>query len=168
MQQIGLSSTKGPVLLPEVLTIQRRPSPKLMFMFPDKSLQFLQCLTAKVKFPSLLQAKMRFLLLTQIVFDGNGCFPGPPYHIQVDPSVTPKQAPCLPFPVCLKESFKQEINKVLQTGVLKPVNQATPWTNSFVLVEGKDKQGNLKLRICLHPTNLNKAIMCGAIPFQDP
>ena len=27
------------------------------------------------------------------VFDGIGCFPGPPYHIQVDPSVTPKQTP---------------------------------------------------------------------------
>ena len=36
---------------------------------------------------------------------------------------------------------------MLQVGVLKPVNQATPWSNSFVLVEGKDKLGNLKLRI---------------------
>ena len=27
------------------------------------------------------------------VFAGTGCFPGPPYHIQVDPSVTPKQTP---------------------------------------------------------------------------
>ena len=24
------------------------------------------------------------------VFDGIGCFPGPPYHIQVNPSITPK------------------------------------------------------------------------------
>ena len=48
---------------------------------------------------------------------------------------------------------------MLQAGVLKPVNQATPWINSFVLVEGKDKQGNLKLRICLDLTSLNKAIV---------
>ena len=46
---------------------------------------------------------------------------------------------------------------MLQVRVLKPVNQATPWINSFVLVEGKDKQGNLKLRLCLDLTNLNKA-----------
>ena len=46
---------------------------------------------------------------------------------------------------------------MLQAGVLKPVNQATPWINSFVLVEGKDKQENL--RLCLDPTNLNKAIV---------
>ena len=43
--------------------------------------------------------------------------------------------------------------------MLKPVHEATPWINSFVLVEGKDKSGNLKLRICLVPTNLNKAIV---------
>ena len=36
---------------------------------------------------------------------------------------------------------------------------ATPWIDSFVLVEGKDKSGNIKLRICLDPTNLNKAIV---------
>ena len=48
---------------------------------------------------------------------------------------------------------------MLQARLLKPVHRATPWINSFVLVEGKDKSGNLKLRICLDPTNLNKAIM---------
>ena len=45
---------------------------------------------------------------------------------------------------------------MLQAGVLKPVQDTTPWINSFVLVEGKDKSDNLKLRICLDPTNLNK------------
>ena len=82
-----------------------------------------------------------------------------PYHIQVDPSVTPKQTPCQPVPVHLKQPFKQEIHKMLQVGVLKPVHQATPRMNSFELVEGKDKLGKLKLRICLDPTNLNKAIV---------
>ena len=86
-------------------------------------------------------------------------FLGPSYHIQVNPSVTSKQIPCQPIPVHLMESFKKEIDKMLQAGVLKPVNQVTPWINSFVLVEGKDKLGNLKLIICLDLTNLNKAIV---------
>ena len=86
-------------------------------------------------------------------------FPGPPYHMQVDPSVTPKQTPCQPVPVHLKEPFKQEIDKLLQAGILKPLYQATPWISSFVLMEGKDKICKLKLRICLDPTNLNKAIV---------
>ena len=81
------------------------------------------------------------------VFNGIAHFPGSPYHIQVHTSVKPRQTFCQPIPVYLKEAFKKEIDKMLQVGVLKPVNQATPWINSFVLVEGKDKQGNLKLRI---------------------
>ena len=72
------------------------------------------------------------------------------------------------MPVHLKEPFKQEIDKMLQAGILKPVHYATPWITSFVLVEGKDKFGNLKLRICLDPTNLNKAIMCEPYYFKTP
>ena len=55
-----------------------------------------------------------------------------------------------------------------QAGVLKPVHQATAWINSFVLVDGKDKLRNLKLRICLDPTNLNKAIVCDPYHFKTP
>ena len=53
-------------------------------------------------------------------------------------------------------------------GVLKPVHQATPWINSFVLAGGKDKFGNLKLRICLDPTNHNKAIVYEPYHFKTP
>ena len=68
----------------------------------------------------------------------------------------------------LNEAFKKVINKMLQAGVLKPVNQASPWINSFLLVEGKDKQGNRNLRICLHLTNLNKAIVSETYHFKTP
>ena len=84
---------------------------------------------------------------------------GPDYHIQVHPSLPPKQTPCRPIPIHLKAQFQQEINKMLEAGVLVPVHGATPWINSFVLVESKDKLGNLKLHICLDPTNLNKDIV---------
>ena len=55
------------------------------------------------------------------VFEGVGCFPGPPYHIQLDPKIPPKQTPVRPVPVHLKEAFKQELDKMLQAGHLKPV-----------------------------------------------
>ena len=45
---------------------------------------------------------------------------------------------------------------MLQAGVFAPVNEATPWISSFVLVESEDKLGNLKLHICLDPTNLRQ------------
>ena len=55
--------------------------------------------------------------------------------------VSPKQTPCMPIPIHLKDAFKQELDKMLKAGVLKPVHEATPWINSFVLIEGTDKQG---------------------------
>ena len=40
------------------------------------------------------------------VFEGIGKFPGEPYEIQLDPKVPPKQTPCRPVPIHLKEAFK--------------------------------------------------------------
>ena len=50
---------------------------------------------------------------------------------------------------------------------MKPVHEATPWINSFILVESKDKStGKPKLHICLDQTNLNKAIICEPYYFH--
>ena len=57
---------------------------------------------------------------------------------------------------------------MLQVGVPKSVQEATPWINSFLLVEGKDKSGNLELQICLDFTNLNKAIVREPYQFKTP
>ena len=102
------------------------------------------------------------------VFEGIGKFPGPPYTIHLDPKVQPKQTPCRPVPIHLKETFKKELDKMVQAGVLKPVTEATPWINSFMLVRSKYKSGNHKLRICLDPTNLNKAIIQEPYHFKTP
>ena len=42
------------------------------------------------------------------------------------------------------------------------------WINSFVLAEGKDKLGGLKLCICLDLTNLNKVIIREPYYFKTP
>ena len=102
------------------------------------------------------------------VFEGIGKFPGPPYHIQVDPKVTPKQTPCRPIPIHLKDAFQKEINQMLQASVLLPVTKATPWINGFVLVEKRGNHGQVKLRICLDPTNLNKAVTREPYHFRIP
>ena len=57
---------------------------------------------------------------------------------------------------------------MLQAGVHAPVYEATPWINSFLLVESKDKLGKLKLCICFDPTNLNKVITREPYHFRTP
>ena len=76
--------------------------------------------------PKLRTSKDLILCEYPDVFDGIGNFPEQSYYIQIVPSVTLKQTPCHPIPVHLKEAFKQEINKMLQAGVLAPVNETTP------------------------------------------
>ena len=76
-----------------------------------------------------------------------------------DPNIPPTQTPVRPVPVHLKEALKQEIDKMLQAGHLKPVHEDTPWIDSYVFVEGKDKLGRLKPRICLNPKNLNVVVI---------
>ena len=102
------------------------------------------------------------------VIEGIGKFLGPPYTIHLDSSVQPKQIPCRPVPIHLKEAFKQEVDKMLQAGVLKTITEASPWINNFVLVESKDKSRNHKLRIYLDPTNLNKVIIREPYYFKTP
>ena len=116
----------------------------------------------------LITTKEQILTRFPDVFEGIGKFPGKPYEIQLDPKVPPKQTPCRLIPIHLKDAFKQEIDRMLKAGVLKPVQEATPWINSFVLVEGTDKQGKPKLHICLDPTNLNKAIIREPYHFKTP
>ena len=60
------------------------------------------------------------------------------------------------------------LTKMFQVDILKPVTESTPWINSFVLVESKDKSGNLKLCICMDPMNLNKAIIREPYHFKMP
>ena len=117
---------------------------------------------------TLVTSKEQILSSYPDVFKGNGKFLGPPYHIQVDPNITPKQPPGRPVPVHLKEAFKKEVDKMLKAGIVKPVHKATPWMKSFMLVEDKDRLGNLKLCICLNPTNLNKALVRELYHLKNP
>ena len=102
------------------------------------------------------------------VFRGIGQFSGEPYHIQIDAKLPLKQTPCRMVLVHQKELFKKELDKMVDAGILKPVHDSQPWINSFVIVESKDRQGKPKLRICLDPTNLNKAVIHKPYCFKTP
>ena len=93
------------------------------------------------------------------IFKGIGTFPGKPYHINMDPNVPPQHLPYRPVPVHQQDKFKKHLSEMLDAGIIAEVHDATPWINSFVIVETM-KDGQRKLQICLDPKPLNKAIMC--------
>lgn len=91
------------------------------------------------------------------VFTGIGCFPGPEYHIKLDPDVTPVQHPPRQVPVHLQPAYKSELARLVELGILKEVkDEYTPWINSAVVTP----KSNGSIRVCLDPRNLNQAIKC--------
>ena len=60
----------------------------------------------------------------------------------------------------------QKRNRQDASSIIKPVKEATPWINSFVLHGGKDKLGNPKLCICLDLMSLNKTVVCEPYHFK--
>ncbi|CAC5425393.1 unnamed protein product [Mytilus coruscus] len=88
------------------------------------------------------------------VFTGLGCLEKP-YHIKIDSSVSPVINPPRKIPAALREKLKGTLKEMEDKEVIRKVDEPTDWVNSLVVVE-KPKTG--KLRICLDPRNLNKAI----------
>ena len=104
------------------------------------------------------------------VFTGIGRFPGEPYQFKLDPNVPPKQVPHRSAPIHQQPALKAKIDEMLESGVLVRVepHEFTPWINSYVAVESVDKDGKLKLRVCLDPRNLNEAIIREPYKFITP
>ena len=67
------------------------------------------------------------------VFKGIGRFSGE-YHIEVDTSVPPVIHPPRRVPHALREPLRQELNSLVEKGILRQVTKATSWVNSFVCV----------------------------------
>ena len=99
-------------------------------------------------------AKKEDHIITQFsdVFQGLGCLAGD-YHIEVDPSVKPVQHLPQRVPLALKERLKAKIEDLEQRSIIKKVKDPTPWISSMVSVVKPDK-----LRICIDPKDLNRAI----------
>ncbi|XP_041867384.1 uncharacterized protein K02A2.6-like [Melanotaenia boesemani] len=88
------------------------------------------------------------------VFKGIGKFPGE-CNIHIDPSATPVVYPPRRIPFMLRDRLKQELDSMERDGIIAKVNEPTQWVNGLVVAE-KPRTG--KLRVCLDPRDLNKAI----------
>ena len=86
----------------------------------------------------------------QDCFGEIGKLPGV-HHITIDPTVV---HPPRKLPIALREKLREELRRMVKMGIIKPVHEPTDWVNSLVVVE----KPNGKLRICLDPKDLNKAI----------
>ena len=87
-------------------------------------------------------------------FDGIGCI-SKPYHTKLKPDAHPVVHPPRKLPAALRDRVFAELNDMESKGIIKPVNEPTAWVNSMVVNEKR----NGKLRICIDPRDLNKALL---------
>ena len=87
------------------------------------------------------------------VFQGLGEL-GEPLHLEVDEMITPVQIPPRRIPEALKVPLKDHLAELEQQGVIEKVTQATEWVSAIVV----NKKSNGKIRLCLDPQPLNKAL----------
>ena len=77
------------------------------------------------------------------------------YNIKTDPTVPPVQHGRQKVPIKYKEEIKKELAEMVQQGIITKQTEPTPWVSSLTY----PKKANGKLRICLDPKDLNKAII---------
>ena len=76
------------------------------------------------------------------------------HYIELKDNVTPVIAPIRKIPLALKSKLKEELQRMTKLDVIEPVEKPTEWVNALVFIS----KPNGKLRICLDPRPLNKAI----------
>lgn len=97
------------------------------------------------------------------MFDGIGCLEGT-YRIKIEPTVSPVVHPPgkIPFTQRERERVKEELDHMEKLGVIRKAEEPTEWMSSLVVVE----KLNGKVRLCLDPQDLNKAIQREHYPMQ--
>ena len=78
------------------------------------------------------------------------------YNIKTDPTVPPVQHGRWKVPIEYKEEIEKELAEMVWQRIITKQTEPTPWVSSLMY----PKKANGKLRICLDPKELNKAIIC--------
>jgi hypothetical protein len=99
---------------------------------------------------------------SDVIGEDIGCLPGE-YEIKLDKSVTPVVHAPRTVPVAIRDQLKSELNHLERCRIIDQVKEPTEWVNSMVCVRKK----NGRVRICIDPTDLNKAILREHYPMNS-
>ena len=95
----------------------------------------------------------------QDVFEGDGQLQEK-LHLEVGKSVPPVVQSVRKVLFALKETLKEELHRLVKKGILVPVNVPTDWVSSMVVATRR----NGKIRLCIDPKTLNKALKRNRYP----
>ena len=89
-----------------------------------------------------------------VIGDDIGCLPEE-QEITIDESVSPVINPPRPLPAAIRDQTKRGLDILERKNIIAKIDKPTRWVSNMVAVRKK----NGRVRICLDPTHLNKAIM---------
>ena len=89
-------------------------------------------------------------------FDRLGSLKGA-YNIRIDPSVKPVTHARRKVPIESKEAIDRELDYLIEEEIITEQVEPTPWVSSVTF----PRKPNGDVRVCLDPSNLNKAIIRG-------
>ena len=87
-------------------------------------------------------------------FDRLGSFKGE-YNIRIDPTVKPATHARRNVPIESKEAIDKELDYLIEEEIITEQVEPTPWVSSVTF----PMKPNGEVRVCLDPSNLNKAII---------
>ena len=74
--------------------------------------------------------------------------------LYVEEDTKPVVLPARKIPIAIQGQVKQELDKLVERGILVPVEEPTEWVNQMAVV----RKSSGSLRICLDPQPLNKVL----------
>lgn len=95
------------------------------------------------------------------IFKGLGCLKNYEYDIDLVENPQFRIQPTRRIPYYIKKQVREELDKMVKLGVIKPMKEPTPVVSPMVVVKQKDK-----LRICIDPTDVNKNILRRHYPLK--
>ena len=94
------------------------------------------------------------------VFQGLGCMEGALY-LEVDESALPSIMPPRRVPLALKKKAERGATRLEKASVIKKEEEPRDWVSSLAVTE----KPNGKLRVCIDPQHLNKALKISQYPL---
>ena len=82
-------------------------------------------------------------------------------HLEVDESASPSIMPPRLVPLTLRKQLKEELARLERANVIMREEEPTDWVSSLVVTE----KPNGKLRVCIDPQHLNKALKRSHYPL---
>ena len=76
-------------------------------------------------------------------------------HLSINESISTVILPARNIPVSLRPGVKAELDRMVDLGVISPIDEPTDWVSQVVVVERKNTD---HIRICIDPRPLNKAL----------